>query len=53
MSLLLRGCAPARLLRDGDLDDVGAAIVAAERAFSSAGDAAIASVEASATGRVD
>jgi hypothetical protein len=25
--------APARLLRDGDLDEVGPAIVAAERAF--------------------
>jgi hypothetical protein len=29
----LDDCAPARLLRDGDLDELGPAIVAAERAF--------------------
>jgi hypothetical protein len=29
----LDDCAPARLLRDGDLDEVGPAIIAAKRAF--------------------
>lgn len=29
----LDDCAPARMLRDGDLDEVGPVIVAAERAF--------------------